>query len=397
MPGKAPKSKTAKPKAKQKRQVRAKKNLTNSRPIRQPTAGRLLPTSIAFLKAATSGPDFASTGCRGVPDDYGGKSVVINDYVNFTLTPPSDSLQRTVIIQCPVPGVAFWHSTFLVGADGCPTNALGINFTPVYYASTKSLYHTSDVTTASGVKGNTDTVDRFRMIGNQLEIQSMNNSFNWSGKVTTFRAPLHMTTSVEPAPLVNDPTAQSLHQVLTGMKGVFAAAENGVYTAPMKDGAYIVALNDDTNFAFSDVRDYQYADSHCEAGINTVIGPRAVYLVGAVNGFGSMATNVMWVDVPTGATAQILNVRAWSVYEAIPTKASILDLTSGFSAPNDPVALEVYKAICQSLPPGVPWHNNAGFWAEVLRVARSVTSGLSYVPGVTGIVSGALNTILKEI
>lgn len=353
---------------------------------------RLTPDGIAFLKCATASPDFDGVAPAGIPDMYGGKTVVKNDLLTQSLTMAPGTV--TYLLSTPTPGVAAWKLT-LDESKLAPTGfeiPAASTFTPILFPDTASLFPNAvGFSDLAFEISNTTEVDKFRTVAMSAELSSTNNNFDFAGTITSFRTPLQLTSSTRDSLSV----AGSTVEVLTGIDGVGQASNSSqVYVSDTKSGVYTVSMHRDSTFEFCDIRDNVNALSSISAPFGNVPAANsALTFTGPMLGFGNFDSILFRVEVPATAAPQTFFFRRWQTTEYQPVQSSMLHQFSRFSPPPDEAALLQYKYITSMLPIGVPSAQNESFWRRILSIIRGIATPLSFIPGPIGEMATGVNMV----
>jgi len=385
-------NKKNKNKNKQNKQRPKRQTPTRKRPNRQSRRPRLSPDGIAFLKCATASPDFDGITPAGVPDMYGGKTVVKNDLLTQSISMAPGTV--TYLLSTPTPGVAAWKCTLNKTALA-PTGfelPAGSTFTPILFPDTTALFPNAvGFSDLAFEISNTTEVDRFRTVAMSAELASTNNNFDFAGTITAFRTPLQLTTSSRDSLAVD----AKMVETLTGIDGIGQTSNSSqVYVSDTKSGVYTVSMHRDSTFEFCDIRDNVNALTSVAAPFGTVpAGNSAVNFIGPMLGMDNFDSILFRVDVPLGAAAQTFFFRRWQTTEYQPVQSSMLHQFSRFSPPPDEAALLQYKYITSMLPIGVPSAQNESFWRRILGIIRGIATPLSFIPGPIGEIATGVNMV----
>jgi len=185
---------------------------------------------------------------------------------------------------------------------------------------------------------------------------------------------------------------------ITGVPGIEKRALNSAaYVQPVRDGAYSVSMNRETEFIFADVRDNVSRNTILPgkmdlqtapniAGKTTWIGPAVLW----DNGFDSI---IFRIDVPPSVADQSFTLKIWKAWEYQPTFNSLLYNMSHLSPGESCNALALYREIERQLPVAVPARDNPDFWNTVLNLVEEGSDILSIIPGPVGTVAKGVHAI----
>jgi hypothetical protein len=335
-----------------------------------------------FLKCATAMPDFDVSNCAGIPDEYGGRTAVKQDFATTNISAAAG--QSTYIMTTPTPGTAYWTTSIAIGDDLLYTNA----WTPVSFPDTAVVFPNS-----VGSGDDTDQIsnatnfDKFRYVGMSAELVCTTNQLNWAGSINAWKTPMDLTTTRRASSEVGV-NLNPMH--LTGIDGVRKATlGSNVFSGTTSAGVYSTSLNRDPEFEFQPIRDGEYKGSVTIAPYAENPPTNTSYneFDGPVLGWGNSDVIVFRIDVPLGAQAQSFVVRNWATLEYQVTQASLFHQFSHASATYDPCALVLYKEIADNLPIAVIQADNSKFWKRVLSIVKAASGALSVLPGPAGVIA----------
>jgi hypothetical protein len=336
-----------------------------------PLAG-LTPGGVGFIKCVTSAPDFDSSGSRGVPDMYAGRTLPRQHTLNSAIAFAGGS--DTYIIVPPVPGTSYWTTAVAIG-----TSIAGATWTEVLYQDFSSLFNTNGAYTQN--------VSSFRYSALTAELESTTNDMNWVGNITVMRQPIR-------APLIVDLTATALAtpfatRTLTGFNALGAPTVSDVYIAPFNKGAYSVSMNRNAEFNFEPV----LLQSTPSLSLANDTGGA---VLSHFTGMSDLDSIIIKVSVPGSVTMSGI-IRTWACVEYTPSITSALYQYSGLSADPDYRALMLYRQLMQNLPIAVAYADNATFWQRVLSLIRGITNVTNSLPGPAGVISNGVRAITEGI
>lgn len=330
---------------------------------------------LAFLKCAFAPPDFQASRINGVPDNFEGQSLVKKHRLIQATT--FEANQDTYFILAPAPGIAYWWVSVAAGTPILETT----EFVGVPYSDLQSLFG-SDTTGKQAA----DIITKYRFVSNHFEMVPTTNAMSWTGTVQAFK--IMLTT-----PLAQGAAAGDLLN-LTGLQGCNNTNANQ-YTGPFNLGVYAGAYNQASTFEFQNIIENQPNLPRTLEVANGDFGQLrgAPYVPGLDNQFETMCVKVSGVGANTNDTAII---KTWACVEYIINPGSGLYEYTTFS-PKDENAMAIYRKIIQELPVGVCYLDNANFWKRVLDIIRSISGGLSVLPGPYGLAAGGVNSIASAI
>lgn len=338
--------------------------------------GKITPAGEQFLKAVFAAPDFPTQGTFfGIPDQATSACVpyrhLYQNKLDVSALDPANN-EAFVLVQMPVPGVAFWVGKFQVSVGFTATTQLF----PVFYDDKVELF--------PGVGSNSDNVMAFREAGRALELICTTNSLSWSGSIKAFKLPI----KVGDAEVYNDTVTSQIAKQINGLQGINGTSQSS-YVGSSNMGVYMVSGRSNSTFTVCNTFD-AYASMN-GTGSNGRFG----ILNGEVTGFGDLEANViiLYDQVHNDIANGIYNtwfVRSWTVTEYYPQPGTVLAKTAREAPLYDPVAMAAYERILKEMPVAVSYFENSKFWDTVKRIAGNVLSGLSRAPGpVGGIATGA--------
>lgn len=304
-----------------------------------------------FLMCAFAAPDMTVESVRGVPDTFEGKTLLVKHRLNFATNSAPNA--DTYYILAPIPGVAYLTCQVAVGASVTAATT----FYPVFYPDYGAMFPTAD--TAASL------FQSFRHVSNSFEIVPTVNQMTWVGAISVWKAPIRAT--------VSGRTSTANPNVLYQINGLEACNATGadMYVGPFINGCYTIACQQEPDFEFSPVVDSMYISDNNFGQI-----------YGALPGFGNLESVIIKV---TGQTAAMpLQLRAWSCVEYLPAPNSAFYRFAQASPHHDPLALEYYRKLSQSLPIAVPYYMNDSFWERVKGIIGDLTAYLSKSNGPIG-------------
>jgi hypothetical protein len=345
---------------------------TGMRQLTRMMKKRITPQGEAFLKCAFAPPDFAASSPTGVPDDFRGSSLLKKHrYVgNFTCGAASTDYY---ILSCPtVGGAAYWTAT--VPAGGLITQTTV--FTPVYYSDTGSLF--------AGAAGMSDVFTKYRYVSNHIELIPTMNQMSWSGSIQSWKVPVTM--ELRPG----GASTSNLYTV-GGLQGLNSTNSNQ-YTGPTNLGIYTASYNAGNGF------DFQVINDGITALPTTLLaGTDFGQLNGAVGGIDpNFESLVIKISGMGNNVSNNFVLKAWACIEYQVNPGNGLYEYQTIS-PKDEYAMELYKSIILQLPVGVSFLENEAFWNRVLGIIKTISGGLSFVPGPYGAIASGVNMVAGGI
>lgn len=336
---------------------------------------RLTKPGMDFLKCAFAPPDFNGDSSSGVPDGFTGKTLVKK---HKSVRPVSfQSGLDYYILVAPVPGVAY--SILSKPAGTAPVSA--DFYQSVSYSDSFQLFGGSAGSTAS------DVVTAFRTVSLCAELVPTTNAMTWSGSIQSFKIPLVESTNYDG---VVSGTA-GVQYVLSGLESVNSTIASQ-YSAPFNLGVYAFSGNMDPEFTFRPIRE-GISKIPANAGPSSFGG----FLAGAApyTGMGQAETILFKISGVTSTNTALL--KTWSCVEyKVNSNASLYEYTS-VSPAEDRLALECYRQILMSTPPGVSYFDNAGIWERILAIIRTVSGIASYAPGPYGLMGKGVNMTAEAL
>lgn len=338
-------------------------------------ANGLSSDGVAFLKCAFAPPDFQASRIQGVPDSFEGQSLVKKHRLIKATT--FAAKKDVYYILAPVPGVAYFKAEVDAGVPIAGTTA----FQAESYSDLQSLFG-ADVNGQQAA----DIVTKFRFVSNHFELVPTTNAMSWTGTVQAFK--IMLTTSIAQGQPAGDNIS------LNGLQGCNNTNANQ-YTGPFNLGVYTGAYNQASTFEFQSIIENTFNLPRVldvSAGdFGQLVG--SPYIPGFDQQFETVCIKVSGVGANTNDTAI---VKTWACVEYIINPGSGLYEYTTFS-PRDEQAVAVYRKIIQELPIGVCYLDNASFWKRILEIIRSVSGGLSVLPGPYGMAASGVHTLTSAI
>lgn len=330
---------------------------------------------VAFLKCAFAPPDFQASRIQGVPDSFEGQTLVKKH--RFIGSTSFEQAKDVYYILAPAPGIAYFQLQVAAGAQVSATDV----FQAVPYSDMQSLFG-SDREGANVA----DIVTKYRFVSNHFELVPTTNAMSWTGTVQAFK--IMLTTSITQ----REAAGNNLN--LLGLQGCNNTNANQ-YTGPFNLGVYSGAYNQASTFEFQSVVENQTTLPSTlnvsTGGFGQLLG--APYLPGLDQQFETLCIKVSGIGENAKNTAII---KTWACVEYIISPGSGLYEYTTFS-PKDEHAIAVYRKVIQELPVGVCYLDNDDFWKRVLGIIKTVSGGLSFIPGPYGLAAGGVNSIARAL
>jgi hypothetical protein len=327
---------------------------------------------VAYIKCNTCPFDFSSTDFVGIPDEYAGRTIA-KKHQKVTAAPAMTTGNDYYFVILPIPGIAYATGSRATGTVGAMT------ITNVIYDDALTLFpNAAEGTNVVGA----------RHASNVFELINTTNEMTWGGSI-------QVTKGFVEEVVVGDGTTSAAYIALNGLATACNSTKPNA-VLPSKEGVFVTAhtVNSDNDFTSIHSK-VSYANLNSNTTGSSSIENITLAGSGSVNytGLSKMETIVVKVvNPPTGSTF-IVRTEACVEYQTNPS--SILYEYSHFSPGYDPTALALLAAFRKSHPAAVPFKDNARFWDEVLRWARSISAALKVLPGPAGAVSSGVNTILE--
>lgn len=348
--------------------------------------------SQAFMRAAFAPFDFPSLALEGVPDNYTGPSVVKQHCLTTTISLAAGSQMNILVL--PTPGIAYWTTT------GYVTD----NWDPTYFADYDSCF--------GEVRGTRDgTFSKFRYLGAALEIRPTSAVVSNAGSITSARVPIAVTDrAIRDEDVAQTPTTARVLALNAQCKYIDLnpASESGYtqgpsYSAHVNDGLFTVAINDGC-WDFEKIWTGDLAVPPTDIEVSTTTGVeqrsflarngRLLTTNSRLVGFGHMMAIAVTIKATSALTFTVLS-RAYVEYMVDPF--SVLYNMARPSPAVDPVALALYSRTVAVLPPGLPYSQNADFWARVWSFMKRVLGTVTKVGPMLGPYGVAASTIAEGV
>jgi len=362
---------------------------------------KLTADGLAFLKCATSSPDFSVDPGKGIPDKFSGRVINIKDCstVALSFTPNTD----TYIVVAPVPGIAYFSSEVAIGAQ--PSAFTAVPF-PTYTSNFGSAVGPGTAGDNRDIRPSIINYNKFRYAAHAAGIYPTSNMMQYGGSVSVWKADISLGESsagaiqtIEVIPPNNVVADLTTHH-LVGTSSINPLVPRDNYTESFIKGSYTSSFDNSADFEWSDFLydpSYTSMTTTLVAGVQTPIATFNAPVIGGLTqfltGWGNCETIVHKVTTGTGAV-NTANLKVWNCIEMqVNTNSSVYQ----FSHPSphyDAAALEIYAKIRNELPVAVPCARNTDFWQRVLALVRGVMRGASHVPGPVGMISQGISALI---
>lgn len=372
---------------------RRRRNRVNRR-IVNPSRLPISQDGQAFLKCATSTPDFAVDPGKGIPDRYSGRTINIKDC--FTTAIDFTAGMDTYIIVAPVPGVAYFTGVAAIGS--VPTTFTAVNF-PTYRTNFGSLIGPGTAGGNRDIRPSVMNYNKFRYASLATGLYPTSNMMQYGGSVSVWKGDISIVRGSAAALQDGTDTVSDLttHH-LSGTSSITTLVPRDNYTESFIKGAYSASYDNSGDFEWSEfLYDSSYTSIEATLPASTIV-PIATFVgEGAtptfLTGWGECETIIMKVTSATGAVNSA-NLRIWNCIELQVNTNSPMYQFSHPSPAHDPVALEVYSKIRNQLPVAVPAAMNAEYWNRVLGIIRSVVRGVgNFMPGPVGMIAKGIDQL----
>lgn len=341
----------------------------------------LSPAGIAFLKCATSPPDFQADPGRGIPDPYEGRVLPVKHASTFSQEFAAG--KDTYLVFAPIPGVFMSSCVVDIGKE------------PRVFNST---FH-QDAT----YKG----FDKFRFASVCVGIYPTSNFNQFGGSITCFKVNMSIGETTNDTVVEQGTTTTNYKRAKrVGFRlnnadfGPVSPSQN--YSAPFIDGVYTQSFQTSSTFEFTECQEFSELSNYTRIYTGTtapeMTGSQKHFGFGNeyVAGIGNLETIVIKITTPTGCNNAAI-IKAWQCLEVVPSPSTPLYKFINQSPPYDPLALTVYRKLAQQLPIAVTAKENAHSWDSVSGKILQILKVISYVPGPAGMVASGLGIALSGI
>lgn len=382
----------ARPNAPARRQRKARLNVPRNMTPKLSSDGE------AFLKCATSSPDFSVDPGKGIPDRYSGRTINIKDCATTAVSFAAN--RDTYIIVAPVPGVAYFTADVAVGA-AAPTSFTAVNF-PTYATNFGAVTGPGTAGDNRDVRPSLINYNKFRYASLAAGLYPTSNMMQYGGSISVWKGDISLAKSaggavqtvnvIPPNSVLSDITTHHL----AGTSSISTLVPRDNYTESFIKGAYTASYDNSGDFEWSDFL-YDPSYSSMEGTITAgTFSPNMVFnSAGAsslLTGWGNAETIIFKISSASGAV-NAANLRVWNCVEMQVNTNSPMYQFSHPSPQHDPVALEVYAKIRNELPVAVPAAHNADYWKRVLQLIHGVIKGASFVPGPVGMIAKGIDQL----
>jgi len=330
----------------------------------------------AFLKTATSAPDFENLPLEGIPDEYSGPTFTKKDFVYQTVEAVAGEV--TWIVVTPTAGVAWWGASQPAPIDpAVPVQwAAGATGGGLFPDAGTLFPGVVDNGQPNLQMNNTGEVVAGRMLSHCAELVVLNNAFNQFGSISTFKTPLLRE-------IANQAAGGSVNYHISGNESLFKSPlSSEANVVPVRQGSYAVAMSREADFEFYPVLDdvtlsstfpgYQQSTFPAPVASN-YRGPAVCW----DNGFDTI---VFRIDVPAAVANQSFVLKIWRTWEFKPAASSLAHSIAHASPSVDRPVIDLYHAMSKSLPVSVPAKDNPDFWNTLLRTIKDTSAIMARLP-----------------
>jgi len=341
----------------------------------------------AFLKTATSSPDFENLSLEGIPDDFSGPTFVKKDFIYTTVTALPG--QVTYFLMTPTAGTAF----FSAAQDLLPSTT-AVNFKALPAGDSQGGIFPDAPTLFPGCAteetevANSGEVVEGRMISHSAELVCVNNSFNQYGTITTLKTPITRVL-VEQSDFGRDVA----YRLMGAQALVKETLTSEADVTPVRDGSYAVAMSKEAQFNFNPVLDDIsiatdfpcYLENKVDSTVGSFAGPAIIW----DNGFDTIMFRVQVpVSLPESPVPpQVFILKVWRSWEFKPAASSLAHSIAHASPAHNQNTIELYHEMSKNLPVSVPVRDNPDFWDDLVSTMNMGTGLLAdmNIPGAKGI------------
>ena len=360
---------------------------------------------VAFLKVATSAPDFENLPIEGVPDSYSGPTFVKKDYVYNTVTALPG--QVTYFVVTPTAAVAYYSTAYDLDENGNvpPVPPDGQNMAGFVFPDAATIFGGAGVDTTGRANNCTNAV-RARLLGQGAEMVCLNNSLLQYGSLATFKTPIERVYT----PSFDSGGLRIAQPRLNGVSAIFKSViTSEASVTAVREGSYAVTMNREADFEFADVLDDVALDSVFQGyGPDEVVpigegqnvdfkGPAVVW----DNGFDTIVFRVVVPPAGPGLSSvpQDFILKVFKTWEMQPAMNSLLHTLAHSSPALDQRTINMYHAMSKELPVSVPASQNPDFWNKILDGLHETSDVMKNVPILQPYAKGvhALTTLGRNI
>jgi len=352
----------------------------------------------AFLKCATSSPDFSVDPGKGIPDRYSGRTINIKDCATTSISFTAN--RDTYIIVAPVPGVAYFTADVAVGA-AAPTSFTAVNFS-TYATNFGAVTGPATSGDSRDIRPSLLNYNKFRYASLAAGLYPTSNMMQYGGSISVWKGDISLAKAsggavqtvnvVPPNNLLADITTHHL----AGTSSISTLVPRDNYTESFIKGAYTASYDNSGDFEWSEfLYDPSYTSMEGTIVANNFTPNMTFNSAGATSlltGWGNAETIIFKISSASSAV-NAANLRVWNCVEMQVNTNSPMYQFSHPSPQHDPVALEVYAKIRNELPVAVPAAHNAEYWKRVLQLIHGVIKGVSFVPGPVGMIARGIDQL----
>lgn len=319
------------------------------------------------MKDAFSAPDWQQNEVFGVPDKFVGKTITKQHLYSGRLLGPSPGFDKQILVA-PTPGHAFWQAEITTVHPGVDINYDGVEFidTPTSFPPNNEAMNFTSA----------------RVVSLAVEIVPTGNALVIDGVMAVAKVPLRMT----PGPVT---TSGDLQYFITGAEGLGTPLARAPWTKPMAEGVFSVSSHTQPDWDFrpivANVGDVRFSGTTL-GKLDVVAGATGVTCL------DDMDTIV--IRLAPGSYDGEYHIMVWMTVEYQVQPNSILADMAHASPGMDELAMYNYREMASKMPIAVVQRRNAGFWDTMLSVARSVASGLSFIPGPVGMIASGVRGLM---
>lgn len=340
----------------------------------------------AFLKTATSSPDFENLSLEGIPDDFSGPTFVKKDFIYTTVTALPG--QVAYFLMTPTAGTAYFAGTQALVPSTDPVNfksqPIGTDQGGIF-PDAPTLF--PGCSTVEVEVANSGEVVEGRMISHSAELVCVNNAFNQYGTITTLKTPITRVL-VEQSDFGKDVA----YRLMGAQALVKPTLTSEADVTPVRDGSYAVAMSKEAQFTFAPVLDDIsiatdfpcYLENKVDSTVGSFQGPAVIW----DNGFDTIMFRVQ-VPLSTELSPvppQVFILKVWRSWEFKPAASSLAHSIAHASPPHNANTIELYHEMSKNLPVSVPVRDNPDFWDDLVSTMSMGTGILAdmNVPGAKG-------------
>lgn len=342
---------------------------------------------VDWLKCAFAAPDFPALTPIGIPDEYTGRTLVKQFRYDANLNLTADVQGNMYILVPPIPGCAYFTPIDTAAIPGSTTVWRSTD-----YSDKPSLFGTTSSQAS-------DTVTSFRYMSQLVELVPTTNSMKWDGSIEVYKIPLRLSKS-----RVGIQSILTDSYVINGLQAVTSTSSDR-FSTPSNLGVFASATSDSVNFDFEPtIENYPQMPLITTVGADGTFGQFACQGGGSsgggvsasLAGFGNLDTIVIKLSGVTPVTNSF-RIKTWATMEFTVNNNSALYEYSIMSPPHDRVAIQAYHDMVRACPIAVTYFENGKFWDFIVRATKTITAGLSFVPGGVGMIAGGINQLISNM